>query len=82
MKDKTDTRVKICAISTPADIGLPTQQKLSKENIKALEKIGHSREKTFKAHAVSKQVESGRVLLCIPKIDTSEGASPRMVISV
>jgi len=82
MKDKEDTRVKICAVSTPADINLPAQQKLSSEQIKSLKEIGHQREKAFKAHAVSQQIESSRILFCTPQIDNSAEAQPKMVISV
>jgi hypothetical protein len=82
MKDQKDTRVKICAISTPADIGLPVQQKLSTADIKTLKAIGDKREQVFKTQAVENGIQPGRILLCTPQIDSSEGAIPRMVISV
>ncbi|WP_077338977.1 DUF748 domain-containing protein [Pseudocolwellia agarivorans] len=83
MKDQKNTRVKICAISTPSDIGLPAKHKLSEADIKALKTIGDERERAFKASVVQdKQIETGRILLCTPQIDNSEGAIPRMVISV
>jgi len=82
MKDEEDTRVKICAISTPADIGLPAEQKLTTEQIKTLKTMGDEREAAFKEKVVKDGIDSGRILLCIPQIDSSEGAVPRMVISV
>ncbi|WP_076417714.1 DUF748 domain-containing protein [Colwellia sp. UCD-KL20] len=83
MKDQKNTRVKICAISTPSDIGLPAQHKLSEADIKALKTIGDERERAFKSSVVQdKQIETGRILLCTPQIDNSKGAIPRMVISV
>jgi|GEM_PF-719019 len=83
MKDQKNTRVRICAISTPADIGAAANQKLSEVEVKALITIGHEREKAFKAYVVKdKAIETGRILLCAPQIDTSKNAIPRMVISV
>lgn len=83
MKDQKNTRVKICAISTPSDIGLPAKHKLSEADIKALKTIGDERERAFKSSVVQdKQIETGRILLCTPQIDNGEGAIPRMVISV
>jgi len=83
MKDQKNTRVRICAISTPADIGIATDQKLSEKEVKALIEIGHEREKAFKAHLVKdKAIETGRILLCAPQIDTSKNAIPRMVITI
>ncbi len=83
MKDRKDTRVKICAISVPGDIGLPVGQKLTPEEIKTLKDIGDQREQAFKDHVVEQaQIESGRILLCTPQIDSSKDAIPRMVISV
>ncbi|WP_426359492.1 DUF748 domain-containing protein [Pseudocolwellia sp. HL-MZ19] len=83
MKDRKDTRVKVCAISVPGDIGLPVGQKLTPEEIKTLKEMGDQREQAFKDHVVEQaQIESGRILLCTPQIDSSKGAIPRMVISV
>lgn len=83
MKSRKDTRVKICAISTPADIGLTLEEQLTPEHTKTLKDIGYEREEAFKAYVVEKaEIESGRILLCAPQIDTSKNAKPRMVISV
>jgi len=82
MKDKKDTQVKICAVSTPADLGLPADAELSEDNIKKLREIGNEREKHFKAKVVEEGVESGRILLCTPQIDTAKDAIPRMSIAV
>jgi hypothetical protein len=82
MKDKKDTQVKLCAMSTPSDIGLDATSKLSEANIKELKDLGTEREKQFKEHAVKAGIESGRLLLCAPKIDRSKKAVPRLTISV
>ncbi len=82
MKDKKDTQVKICAISTPSDIDLPFYSKLTEAQIKQLKQIGDQREKHFKSQAVNSGIASGRILLCTPQIDNSKDGIPRINISV
>lgn len=82
MKEKKETQVKICAVSTPADIGLQANVELSENDIKKLKYIGNQREKHFKAKAVKEGVESGRILLCTPQIDSGKDSLPRIAISV
>ncbi|ALO36098.1 hypothetical protein CMT41_16190 [Colwellia sp. MT41] len=84
MQDKTDTRVTICAISTPADIGLKAGVSVSdKAAIKRLINLGEQREHALKDYLIDHgNIESSRILLCKPQIDSDKGAMPRITISV
>ena len=84
MKDKEDTRVNICAISTPADIDLTAGSKVTdKSKIKALKTIAEQRELAFKDYMIKHgNIASSRLLLCAPKIDSTENAKPRIELSV
>jgi len=84
MQDKEDTRVTICAISTPADIGLSAGKTVTdKADIKRLLDIGEQREHAFKDYLIEEgKIDSSRILLCKPQIDSDEGAKPRIAISV
>ena len=84
MQAKEKTRVNICAISTPADIDLKTNNKIiNKDHIKQLKEIGEQREDAFKAYVIKHgNIASSRLLLCSPKIDSSKNAQPRIELSV
>lgn len=84
MQDKKDTRVNICAISTPADINLKAgSQVTDKAKIKELKDIAEQREEAFKDYMIKHgKIASSRLLLCAPKIDSSEKAQPRIALSV
>jgi hypothetical protein len=84
MKDKEDTRVTICAISTPADIDLKTGISVTeKSEIKRLLKMGEDREHALKDHLIEQgKIDSSRILFCKPQIDSDKGAIPRITISV
>jgi hypothetical protein len=84
MKDKEDTRVNICPISTPADINLKTSGKVTdKGQIKQLKEFAILRAEAFKEYMVKQgSIASARLLLCSPKIDSSENAQPRIELSV
>ncbi len=84
MQNKKDTRVNICAVSTPADINLKAGSKITdKEKIKQLKEIGEQREEKLKEYVVTQgKIASSRILLCAPKIDSSKEAKPRMELSV
>ena len=84
MQEKEDTRITICAISTPADIGLKGGISVTeKADINRLLDIGVQREHAFKDHLMQQgKIDSSRILLCKPQIDSDEGASPRIAISV
>ena len=84
MQDKEDTRITICAISTPADIGLKAGISVeNKADIKKLLDLGEQREHAFKDHLIEQgKIDSSRILFCKPQIDSDEGAIPRIGISV
>lgn len=84
MQDKEDTRVNICAVSTPADIGLATGSEVTdKKQVRQLKDIAEEREDAFKAYMIKQgNISSSRLLLCSPKIDSSEKAQPRIELSV
>tara|TARA_R110001583_G_scaffold7158_1_gene35571 strand:+ start:25407 stop:27827 length:2421 start_codon:yes stop_codon:yes gene_type:complete len=84
MQDKEDTRVNICAVSTPADINLKSGSKVTDKNkIKQLKEIGEQREEAFKEYMIKQgNIASSRLLLCSPKIDSSEEAQPRIELSI
>ncbi|NQY86694.1 MAG: DUF748 domain-containing protein [Colwellia sp.] len=84
MQDKKDTRVNICAISTPADISLTAGSKVTdKSKIKQLKELAEQREELFKEYIIKHgNIASSRLLLCSPKIDSSEDAKPRIELSV
>ncbi|TYK67116.1 DUF748 domain-containing protein [Colwellia echini] len=84
MHDKEDTRVTLCAVSTPADIDLPAGVSVTdKASIKKLIDIGEKREHALKDYLIEEgKLPSSRILLCKPKIDSSEGAIPHIAISV
>ena len=84
MQDKKSTRVNICAISTPEDIGLVTGSAVTDPNdIERLKTIANERELALKDYVIEHgQIESSRLLLCAPQIDSSKGAVPRIALSV
>lgn len=84
MQDKDDTRVNICAISTPADINLPAGKEVAdKKQLRQLKDIAEQREEAFKEYIIKQgSIASSRLLLCAPKIDSSEEALPRIELSV
>jgi len=84
MHDKEDTRVTICAVSTPADIDLKAGVSVTdKDDIKKLIEMGEKREHAFKDYLIEEgNIKSSRILFCSPQIDSDEGASPRIAISV
>jgi len=84
MQEKEDTRINICAISTPADINLSEGSKvIDKEHIRQLKDVAEEREAAFKDYIIKQgNIASSRLLLCAPKIDSSEGAQPRIELSV
>lgn len=84
MKDKEDTKVTVCAVSVPEDINQePAQEITDKKLIKQLKEVGEQREHAFKDYIMEHgDIESSRLLLCSPKIDTSVAAQPRISLSV
>lgn len=84
MQDKENTRVNICAINTPQDINLETGKKITnKADKKRLIALGKERASALKDYLIEQgKIDSSRMLLCKPKIDSSQDAKPRIAISV
>ena len=84
MQDKEETRVNICGISVPADINLNAGTKIvDAKHINQLKEIAEQREAAFKDYIIEHGgIASSRLLLCAPKIDSSENAQPRIELSV
>jgi hypothetical protein len=80
MKDKKDTQVKVCAISTMVDTATASTSK--DEKIAELYKLSTLRMNAFKAFAVKNEVESSRILLCKPQIDLDDKSAGRIEISI
>lgn len=78
MKKEVSVAVKLCPVSTPADIGLPLGKKVTdKKVIEKMHEVSRARAEYFKKYMVEeKQVESSRLLLCTPQIDFDEEAKP------
>lgn len=83
MHDKPDTQITLCAISTPADIGLSADNQITDENmINQLTQLSLQRVDNFKQHVVDKyQIASSRLLVCTPQIDSTKAAQPRITFS-
>ncbi|MDO6507425.1 DUF748 domain-containing protein [Colwellia sp. 4_MG-2023] len=84
MQDKEKTRVNICGISVPGDINLSAGTKITDaKHINQLKEIAEQREAAFKDYIIEHGgIASSRLLLCSPKIDSSENAQPRIELSV
>ena len=80
MKDKSDLQVKLCGVSIATDIGKENGSDISsKEDTKALMAIARQRGENFKAYMVEEhEIDSSRLLLCTPQIDSSEDAIPHI----
>ena len=83
MKDKPDTQLTLCAIATPADIGKPLGTEIvNKDEIKQLAELSKQRLNAFKDHMVNQEnIASSRLLLCLPKVDFSADAKPRITFT-
>ena len=80
MKDKSDLQVSLCGVSSATDIDKESGSDISsKEDTKALKAIARQRGKNFKAYMVEEHdIDSSRLLLCTPQIDSSEDAVPHL----
>jgi len=83
MKDKPETQLTLCAISTPEDIDKPLGTEIvDKDEIKQLSELSEERLNAFKDHMVNKEkIASSRLLLCSAKVDFSEDAKPRITFT-
>ncbi|WP_444996543.1 DUF748 domain-containing protein [Aliikangiella sp. IMCC44359] len=83
LKDKPDTQVKVCAIATPQDLPELKPEIKNPEYIEKLRTISKHRGEHFKAWVVEKgKIESSKLLLCQPQIDSSKDAKPRIEFEV
>lgn len=84
LKDKPDTQVTLCAVSTPEDVGLSLGQKITDKNvIEDLHQLSLKRIENFKHHIVDEyKIASSRLLLCTPQIDSGKKAQPRITFNV
>lgn len=81
--DKSSTQVKICAIATAADLPDVEANFEDKKYLERLKKISGQRAQKFKAWVVEQGgVESSRLLLCQPQVDSSAEARPRIEFEV
>jgi hypothetical protein len=83
MKDKPETQLTLCAIATPEDIKKPLGFEITdKDEVKQLAYFSEQRLNAFKDYMVDKgDISSSRLLLCSAKIDSSEGAKPRITFT-
>ena len=80
MEDNSELHIKLCGVASATDIEKKNGSDISsKEDNKALLAIARQRGKNFKAYMVEEQeIDSSRLLLCTPQIDSSEGAIPHI----
>ena len=83
MLDKPDTQVSICPIAVPQDINLPAETTIKDAALKAqLNAISTQRFNAFKKLMTTKyNINSARLLLCSPSIDSKKSAQPRLTFS-
>ena len=82
LNDKKEANVKLCAISVPADIEVKNNVTLSKEQQQKLLNLGQQREHTLKDYLLkNSNINSERLLFCMPKIDKAAMAQPRIELS-
>lgn len=80
LNDNPDLHVKLCGVSSAADIGKEKGSDISsKDDIKVLKVLAIKRAVNFKEYMVrEKGIDSSRLLLCSPKIDSDIDAIPHI----
>ena len=83
MRDKEDIQVKLCPVATAADISKQAGSEITdKSDIKKLKRISTKRAKAFKEYMIKKEkIESSRLLLCTPQINSDIDAKPSLTFS-
>ncbi|MFT7186268.1 MAG: hypothetical protein ACI84K_001666 [Pseudohongiellaceae bacterium] len=83
MQDKEETELTICAYAIPQDIGITSSTlEINNTQHQQLKALSITRMNTFKDYMVNEQgIKSSRLLLCSPKVDTSENAKARLTFS-
>lgn len=83
LKDKPETQVKVCAIATPADLPQHTPALNDPLYQQQLLEVSRLRGESFKAWIVEKgEIQSSRLLLCKPQIDSDSKGRPRIEFDV
>lgn len=80
LTDKPDTQVTICPVATAADVGLEAGTNIVEASeINMLTQISEQRFHGFKKYVVNQySIESSRLLMCSPQIDSDADAKPRL----
>ncbi|MFT6530340.1 MAG: hypothetical protein ACJAZB_002004 [Psychrosphaera sp.] len=82
MLDKKSTQITVCAVATKTDIDVQNSEKLTSNQLDKLNKLSLKRMKNFKDYMIENhQIDSARLLLCAPKIDTAVDAKPRLTFT-
>ena len=83
MREKEDVQVKLCPVATATDISKQLGTDIiDKMDIERLKVISTKRVHAFKEYMVKKEkIESSRLLLCTPQINSDEDAKPSMTFS-
>ncbi|MEH6450612.1 MAG: DUF748 domain-containing protein [Oleispira sp.] len=80
LKEHDSTQIKLCAIATAQDIGKkPGDDLTNVDDLKRLNAISMQRINIFKAYMIEEEnIQSSRLLLCTPQIDSSIDAVSRL----
>jgi len=79
LKDKPEQQVKMCAIAGIDEI---TESSTMEQKTAALRELSKQRGEALKSELVDiHMIESARLLLCAPKIDSEAGSTPRVEFS-
>ena len=82
MKDKKDTQVKACAVSTKLDVNENAEILSEDDRVSQLKSISQKRMDYFKSYVVEQGIESARILLCSPKLDLEDKGEGKIEISI
>lgn len=80
LNDKADLQIKLCGVASATDIGKVNGNNISStEDLKKLNFISEQRAAKFKEYMVDEEdIDSSRLLLCKPQIDSSDDAIPHL----
>jgi len=82
MKDKEDSQLKACGVTSYVDLGFDTPPATLDESQKAqARELAQTRANHLKDYLVSSGIRSSRVLLCSPEIDLSKDSQPRVELN-
>ncbi|MGJ8647115.1 MAG: DUF748 domain-containing protein [Marinomonas colpomeniae] len=82
MRDKKDSQLKVCGITSYLDLGYETPPKSLDADTQAIAKtLAQDRSNHLKDYLVEQGITSSRILLCSPEIDLSKSSKPRVVLT-